>query len=382
MKRRIQRQVPWSERVRERRPRPPVAPASLPPIAQRYLATPRVLVLIISLLASLSPANTRINLRTVVRAPANAPLTLSQIAHLTGDDADSLADLVILETLDPTTATANGWINLDIQRLREILQQHNLRLSTLELRGGSCAILPTTPTNTSHPTLAPAELPAPARAQPTTLLHDLAASAIATKLAVAPTDLRLTFDDRDRDFLHAPTRGRTYNVKPAGVSDRMSIAITVYQGDRIADSRTIRVDVLIRRQSLIANREIRRGETIAATDAAPKVQWLPPTISPANRTDTIGRVATRTIAPNRVIESHMVEPPIVVKRGDMVTIHCLSGSILIEIQRMRARRDAREGETIEFESTDGTRKRLHARADAPGRAVIVAANAISPGGGA
>ena len=75
----------------------------------------------------------------------------------------------------------------------------------------------------------------------------------------------------------------------------------------------------------------------------------------------------------------MVEAPIVIKRGDLVNIHCISGSILIELQRMRARRDGREGETIEFESADGKRTRLQARVSGPGRAVIVA---TSVGGGA
>ncbi len=347
-------------------------------IALRWSAM--VVVILLFLLASQSGADTRVSLRSVVRAPADAPVTLGQIAILDGDDAASLSKLVVIERLDETTATDAGWVEIDIERIKELLEEQNVRLSTLELRGGSCAIMPTLGHAERQ---VPAaidiiEEPRQARSAPTGLLRDLAASAIARTLAVGANDLRLTFDKRDEQFLNGATSGRVFDVKPTGVSDRMPLSITVYQGDRIVHSRTIKVEVLVRRTVLVTTRDIRRGDVVAKSDTTPQEQWLTPTAAPALASEALGRVATRSIPIGRVVEAHMVEPPIVVRRGELVNIHCISGSILIELQRMRARRDGREGETIEFESADGSKRRLQARVSGPGQAVIVA---TSLGGG-
>ncbi len=349
--------------------------------APRYQALG--LVLAMALLASQAFADTRVSLRSVVRVPAGAPVTLGQVAIIEGDDAARLAAITIIEDISKSTPNVSGWIDLDIDRIRTALKEQNVRLSSLELRGGSCAILPASATAnaTSKPLIERTVLTTtPDRTQPkpqTGPMHDLVAQTIATALAVRVQDMRLTYDKRDTEFLTSPLAGRAIDIKPAGLSDRMPLSITVYEDDRIAQSKTIRVGVLVRRNVLIAKRPIRRGETMAGFDFAAETRWLPPTTKPAATADALERVATRSINADQVIETHMVEPPIVIKRGDLTNIHCVSGSILIEMQRMRAKRDGREGETIEFESADGKRRRLMARISGPGQAVIIAT-----GGGA
>jgi hypothetical protein len=64
-----------------------------------------------------------------------------------------------------------------------------------------------------------------------------------------------------------------------------------------------------------------------------------------------------------------VQAPLAARRGDLVTVHCLSGGVTVRL-RARAQGDIRDGETGEFRA-DGAKKTCPARMDGAGRAVMV-----------
>jgi flagella basal body P-ring formation protein FlgA len=183
-----------------------------------------------------------------------------------------------------------------------------------------------------------------------------------------PADLQLTFSPEDRDFLSQSTAGRTVEVRATAMSDKLPLAVTVYEGERIVASRTIRVGVQVRRLVVIATCEKRRGETIAREDLAAETQWVALTASPATIDQLAGAVVRTRIPMGQAIQTGDVSPPIIVNKGDQVTVHCVSGSVVLTT-RARAMAQARDGESIEFQALD-SKRRFTARMNGKGRAVV------------
>lgn len=78
-------------------------------------------------------------------------------------------------------------------------------------------------------------------------------------------------------------------------------------------------------------------------------------------------IARVGIRPGEIIRDSHTEQPLVIRKGDLVDIHCISGSIHMKIVA-RALEPAKEGQTVRFQATDSKRT-LSARADGPRRAV-------------
>jgi len=82
-------------------------------------------------------------------------------------------------------------------------------------------------------------------------------------------------------------------------------------------------------------------------------------------------VLRSVVRPGEPIETSAIEAPILIDRGEIVVVHCIAGTIIIE-QRARAKGRGRDGEVIAFESLDSPRRIFSARVSGPGRAVVVA----------
>lgn len=312
----------------------------------------------------------RVTMRSTARVVDGSPVTLGDIAGVEGDAAERLRALVVLEVADGD----EGWVEIDGEHVRSLLRAHGVRGGTLELRGGSCAVLAmraTTPAarEASVETLAASEQ---TQEDLRGTVRERVEMAIAESLGVGRGDVRLRFDARDGDVLGEMVGDRALVARAAGMGDRVPVSLTVYEGDRVVESRVIRVGVEVQREVLVAARDLARGDALDGQSVRIEQRWLAPTVRPAALRGDADRVCTRGVRAGRVIEEHEVTMPIVVRRGDLVSIHCVSGSLVVEMQRMRARGDGRVGELIEFESSD--RSRVVARVDAPGRAVIIAAH--------
>ena len=83
-----------------------------------------------------------------------------------------------------------------------------------------------------------------------------------------------------------------------------------------------------------------------------------------------GAPARIALKPGDTIGRRHVEPPIVVKRGDSVSVRCVAGSIVAKMTA-RALADGRDGDRIRFEPVNGG-KRFSATVNGPGRAVLAA----------
>ena len=113
---------------------------------------------------------------------------------------------------------------------------------------------------------------------------------------------------------------------------------------------------------------VERRSSIGATGVVVERRWLTPDIVPATLDDCVGAEAKSRLDVGQTLTQAHVVPPIVVSRGEQVMVHYLSGPVILKT-KARALEDGRVGERIRLEVI-GSKRRLEARVDAPGRAVV------------
>ena len=297
------------------------------------------------------------------------PVTLAQVAKLTGPDAERLAEIDITDLL---SGRADAWRTLDIAGLRETLKRDDsINWGRLTLRGGSTAVRTesrTTETKDGGDAARAEPAPSAAATSPRSRLRDAVEAQIMRVLAVPSDDIRITFDRRDTALLGRDVSGLIVEVRPTGQSRAFPIEITLYDGDRIVVRRSIRVDVAVRRIVAVAHRPVERGEPIAAEDVSFDERWIAPNDRAADTTAVVGSVASGRIPAGAIVQASSVEPPLVIRRGDLVVVHCVTPTVVIR-QQARALSDAKAGETVELELR-GSKRRVSARASESGRAVV------------
>jgi flagella basal body P-ring formation protein FlgA len=329
----------------------------------------RLLAFIALVFAFASPAaaQSTVALRPWARIAPGEPVRIADVADLQGPEAEALASIVLVTPEELARSP-----RVELAQVRAAAEkQARVNLGRISFSGGVCNVRTVTPPSASAasgPSAAPQTQPAPAG---DTVRRHVAAR-IAQTLGVGESDLRLTFED-GADLLALPTSGRTVAVQPAAISERMPVNVRVYRGDRIEAEGTIRVGVLVRRDVLIAREAVSRGGVVDMAHVDVQEQWLPPAITPARRDQVIGAVARTRIEPGRVLLARDVEAPIVVSRGDLVAVDCLSGTVIVSTTA-RAKESGREGDVIQFQSLT-SKKTFAARVSGPGRAVLLADDA-------
>jgi flagella basal body P-ring formation protein FlgA len=320
-------------------------------------------------------AQTTVTLNLSARmSAADAPVTLAGIARLEGPEARRFGEVVVLERADAKQAVS-------LADVRATLQAAGANFGTLTLRGSSCRI--------ELPGAAPAAAkPAMERSKggPDFEVVDIDGpptirTAIARRLAamhgVAHDAIQLAFDEKDRATLATPHSDRqTVHVQPAASasSSRVPLRISVYVGDRVIADYRLTADILLRREVLVATREIERRELISDPDVRLEPRWIPPGENPPDRGAVVGSEARARIKEGSTFKSNAVESPVLIRRGDVVYVECLSGSMVVRA-RAKALGAGREGETIAFQM-DGADDSFMARVAGRGRAVMLAVAAF------
>ncbi|MBX3378199.1 MAG: flagellar basal body P-ring formation protein FlgA [Phycisphaeraceae bacterium] len=301
-----------------------------------------------------------IEMKSVARVAPGSPVTLADVATLSGDEAIALAHVEVL----PATPAPS---RLTIAQLRRRLgEERGVNWGRITLRGSTCTVQALDPApKSAAPT---ARVGTPAVPDPNSV-RQAVSDRIARILQADAQDLRLTFDAADDEFLNQTTTGRTLEIKPTASSDRLPLALTLYEGDRIVASKSIRVGVLVRRNVVIAAASKSRGETIAESDVTIDEQWVGPNVKAATPEEVIGAAAQGRIAAGQVILSGSIAAPMVVNKGEIVSVSCVSGTVVLTT-KARALASARVGDVIQFQGLDDKRT-FTARMSGRGRAVVV-----------
>lgn len=334
---------------------------------RRWTALALLAAVVAYALAGPARAQDSITLRAAARLEAAGPLTLGALAELQGAEAAKLAATVIVANAAPD---ATGTLTVPLRSVRDVLEKDKgVNMGRLSLRGNACVVR-------FGPIDAPAvwhgasatRAPTPASDGPDTVRAHVS-ERISSLLSVPPTDLKLTYDNADATLLNTPVGAASIAIQPAGGGDRMPMSVRLYQGDRIIASGTVRVGVLIRRRVMVAAAPVARGVALTAEMVPTDEQWLPPSATPAGES-MLGQVLRSRLAAGQVVSERDVEPPVVVKRGDVIAVDCTSGGFVVRTTA-RAMEAARDGDIVTMQSLT-SKHTFKARMNGPGRAVTVA----------
>lgn len=338
-------------------------------------------ILAVLLAAATARADATVTLRATASAPAGGDILLHHIAELVGEEARSLGETTILTAEQARAAATGGQLRIELSTVRAALDKAGVNWGRTVLSGGTTVVrieeagTVATPAVRRQPAPRSAEAPThrvvDLSGEPTVRTH--IAARLAHLFGVAPEDLRLKFRVEDEPLLETRTRGRRVDVQPAAsaASGRIPLRIYIYAGDRIALSGGVTVEAQVRREVLTATAPIERGEAITPDRIATSARWMSPNDKPPATLDHVAGAEARTrIDAGEIITAEAIQPPLAARRGDIVTVHCLSGGITVRL-RARAQSDVRDGEIGTFRA-EGAKKTFAARMDGPGRAVMIA----------
>jgi len=313
---------------------------------------------------SASPST--ITLKSLARVQAGAPITLADVAALSGEAASWALAVVV-----PAAETHVGDIRVGLLQVRQAVEKVARGAEGRTSFGGSSCLVRIAAAEPAHtPAATPFNSAQPTSAAATgETVRDHVRARIAQACNADAADLRLTFED-GAELLDTPTTGRTVAVSPTATSDKMPVSVRVYRGDFLQAQGVLRVTVQVRRDVFVATAGLNRGNPIDLETLSQQEQWLPPSILPATRSQVINSIARARVEPGRVILARDVEPPVVINRGDLVSIDCISGTVVVT-STARAKEPGREGDIIQFQSVNSKRT-FGARVNGPGKAVLVA----------
>ncbi len=316
-------------------------------------------------------AQTTITLNISARfEAADAVVRLANIARLEGPESARLGEVVVLDRADAAASVG-------LSDVRARLQAAGANPGKITLRGASCRIdLPSAVSSPARPRVERKSPGGPDYQVVDTSGPPTIRTAVARRLAAmygVPADaMQIAFDEKDSATISTPyTDRQIVQVQPAAStsSSRVPIRISVFVADKVIADYRLTVDVLLRRDVLVATRDLDRRDIIAEADLRLEPRWLAPGTSPVSRETVLGSQVRSRVKEGEPFTGADLEAPVVIKRGDVVYVQCLTGSIIVQA-RARAMGPGREGETIAFQM-EGADEPFMARVAGRGRAVML-----------
>ena len=338
-------------------------------------------------------AETLITLKRSAEPKPGAALLLSDLAIVTGDDAEKLSKTIILPRPASDLQAASG--EVDVQQVRTALDSAGVNWARITLHGsrtrliipdelkasadtgsghadiahtidnrGSSQILATTSVNgaASLASAAASDSLFVGGYGPT--LREVVARRLAEMYAVSVNEIRAEYDNTPAvKYLDLPI-GEVAEVtvlpQASTGTTRIPLRIELRRRDGVIDYRTLAAKVELKRTVAVVSAPIDRGELITEDLIRAETRWISPAAdAPLSRDRIIGASAKRRIDTGRLVTRGDVQPPVVVQRGDTVRVRIMSGTIQMEM-RAKALSTARDGENVTLQS-EGSKKTFVAK---------------------
>jgi len=321
-------------------------------------------------------------------ARATAPVTLRDVAVLEGPDAEALGDAVVFEQPGDVKVAR---VDLSVEDIRNALNgaKSDIRWGKIALSGDTCSLRITLEKKEADPAEpAPAPAPVPAVKLPvgptwhivSEMRDETLRTAIGARLVsflkAERADVRVAFAEADQALLDTPSVGRTLDIQPTGLGAMVPVMVRVFEGEKVVAAGTAKVRVEQKLTVAGATRALHRGDLVTKEVIFSESRWTTPGERLATEAGILGSVVKNRIQPGELFLEGDVEPAILVKRGDIVNVACLAGSIVMNT-KARALSNASENEVIEFAPLRNPKNRVTARVVAPGQAVINAEGAAA-----
>ncbi|MFU8828885.1 MAG: flagellar basal body P-ring formation chaperone FlgA [Phycisphaerales bacterium] len=313
---------------------------------------------------------------------ADRPLLLSQVADLSGEYAESLGDLVIVDRGD-RLLRAGGSAVLSLNELRSAMQREGAMLGRLQLSGASCALRSASvPASRAEPQEDLLRLSEPQwrsledwRQATEQTIEIAIVRRFMQELGVPADRLRLKFQARSETLLNLTTGSRRTVIEPVSVMNSGVVLLRVERflaNGSLEMAETVRVEVRVLRTVLKMREQVSRRQTIPGGVFEACEEWLAPNVDAIDAADAyamVGRIAQTRLEEGVILMRSQVEEPMAVERNSLVEV-IYHGEGFVLRTRARAREAGRRGDLIEVRADD-TRQSFLARVDGPGRVVVM-----------
>jgi len=305
-------------------------------------------------------------------------ITLGHIAELEGQAAQALSDVVIARFKD-----VGPKLTVSLDGLRDTLETHNINWGRIALRGFTeCTVFqkeeddaqpevirnnsasgPQSTTSTTAPQMVGANVENELSIETPLSLRTRLNAFLVDFVGLPADQLRITHAESDIAALDQPRYG-DFVFKPG--ASRGSLGRVPVSVMKVGDGSVepfLRLSPTVERELLavVAARKVSRGQTFTPGDL--KIEQVTLTHAsrePVTRTaELVGRVAGATITPGQPIMASDIRSPVLVKRGELLTVQCVVGGLVLRTTA-RAAEDGGQDDVITVRNLD-TRERFHIR---------------------
>ena len=348
------------------------------------------------ILTAVSATADSIRLLDHVGVPANAgrtaaDVTLSQVAELEGEYAESLGDLVV-----GRVGESGAELSIQLVTVRRVLTEARVNWAELTLRGRSVCVVKTLPGDSprvaavNDRAVTTREALAVDQADAGLTVGDLIIDELVRFNEAAREDLEITFrggtgsDSRgDVAWLNRSAAVGRYEIDVLSRSGLGVVPIKVWRYDPAGTIETVTLSADVARQAdvVVVLRQLRRGEVFSRDNVGVRRVRLTSDHGPTlDQIDLLlGQSTGRALREGAIVRVADVAPDVLVRRGQLVTVSCVSGSLVVRTVAT-ASKDGAAGDVIAFRNPE-TREVFYATVTGRQTAEITTPGGVSEGAG-
>lgn len=318
------------------------------------------------------------SIRLLEQAGSAGPaVTLNQIAELEGDYADTLGELVVGRFAEGQDA-----LQVQLATVRRVLGESQVNWSDLSLRGRSnCtvtrlreekavdeAMIVNDRALTTNNELAVDQ------ANANQQVSDLLVAKLVELNETSVDELRVTFRGGadEAAWLNRSVAVGRFEVESLSRSGlgRVPMRVRRFDAAGTVEEVTLTAEVTRRVIAVVARRQLRRGEVFSSENVELREVWLE--ADHGETLDTVdlllGQSSSSALREGGVVLADHVAPDVLVRRGDLVTVTCVSGMLVVRFTG-RASGNGVKGDIIAVRHPE-TRETFYATVSGKNQATI------------
>ncbi|MFI4860632.1 MAG: flagellar basal body P-ring formation chaperone FlgA [Phycisphaerales bacterium JB063] len=345
------------------------------PASTMHLIRPLLLLIALLVLLCFAELASADSARVHEIAGAAGPgVTLGQVAELTGEYAETLADLEVGEF-----AADAGEASITIDAIESALREHGVSMGRLDLVGyGTCRVVrvdgpPAEPDEPEHDPGVVANPDGPVTVHTPATVREEIMRQVSAGLELERGVLEFSFRDNDARLLQRSVVAGRFRVEPAFEIGLGSVSFRVYEyaGTQRRGEFTVRVRVQQRVLAVVAVEPIQRSTIIGRHQVRVREVLIDggEGFVVDDTALVVGQVAARSLEPGDTVTAGAVQAPLAVRRRAIVDVTYLSNGVRINFAA-KALEEGSVGDTIEIEH-DTTREQFSA--------VIIGTNQVRVG---